>query len=122
MLKESLLFKLHKHRQWHNRIIIILVCILIAVLYLHGEDYAHCKCIHPDEIMDLRCSIFQSRSKNEETIIYESRDDMQFITSVDTQLFSSIYSVNTAHASFFIGGSHLKDFKKRLFLLQRYNS
>jgi hypothetical protein len=121
MFRELFLFKIHKNREWYNRIIILLVCILIAILYLHGEDYAHCKCIYPDEIMDLQCSIFLSRLKHEETICYASRDDIQFIPSVDIQIFS-IYSVCIANASFFNKYCHLQDFKKRLFLLQRYNS
>jgi len=121
MLKENLLFKSHKPRQWYHRIVLMLVCILIAILFLHAEDYAYCESIHPDEIMDFQCSIYLSRSKYEETIRYESKGDIQFITSVDIEIFS-IHSVCSAIDSFFIESSHLQDFEKRLFLLQRYNS
>lgn len=121
MFAEVFLFKLRKCRQCNNKIIMILVCILITISYLHGENYAHCQSIYPDEIMDLQCSIFLSHSRYEESICYKSRVDLDDITSVDIQILP-IYGVCMANPSFFIECSQLQDFEKRLFLLKRYNS
>ena len=121
MFADVLLFKLTKCRQWYISIIVILVSILIAISYLHGDAYANCNSIYPDEIMDLQCSILQSRSKSEQNICSESRDNSEFITSFCIQL-SYIHSGCISNVSLFIECSHLKDFKKRLFMLQRYNS
>jgi hypothetical protein len=115
------LFKLLKHEQFYYRMIIFLVCIFITLQYLHGEIYAQCKSIYPDEIIDLPCSVFPFRSEKEQTIYSESRDDKQLIFSIELQI-SSIYSGYLAKACFFLECAHLQGFKKGLSILQRYNS
>ena len=121
MFTDVLLFKLPKCRKWYNFITIVLLFILIAISYLHGEAYTHCNSIYPDEIMDLQGPIFQSHSRIKEYICLESKDNNKFITSFSIELFY-INSFCIANDSLFIKHSHLKDFKKRLFMLQHYNS
>ncbi len=113
------LHKSHKGLWSHNRIVMVLVCILIALMYLQGEHYVHCRCIHPDVLMDLQCSMSPCLSKDEQTIYFESRVNVQFFSLVDTQIFS-IYDVYTAMPSFF--PESLRDPNKILHILQRYNS
>ncbi len=99
-----------------------LICVFVALLYIHGENYALCKSIYPDEILDLPCSIFPFRSEAEKIICSEIRDDRQFISSVEIQI-SSAYRVYSEKASFhFLELTHVKDLEKRLSILQRYNS
>lgn len=121
MFIENLLSKLYKCKQWYNYIILILICFLIAISYLHGKPYAHCYSIYPDEIMDFQYSILQSSSRLEENISFESRDDIKFINSFFMQIFY-IHDICTPNACLFVERSHQRNFKKRLFLLQRYNS
>lgn len=118
---KSSLFKLIKNRHFYSRMIILLVCIFISLQYLHGEIYAQCKSIYPDEIIDLTCSIFPFLSEKEQTICSKSRDDKQFISSVEIQV-SSTYSGYLAEACFFLECLHPQVFKKGLSILQRYNS
>ncbi|MGA1842856.1 MAG: hypothetical protein ACMUIU_19740 [bacterium] len=101
--------------------IFFLVCIFITLQYLHGEIYAQCKSIYPDEIIDLPCSVFPFRSEKEQTICYESRDDMQLISSIEIQI-SFTSSGYLAKSCFFLEYAHLQVFKKGLSILQRYNS
>jgi hypothetical protein len=94
---------------------------LIAIAYLHGDAYIHCGSFYPDEIMDLQCPILTSRSRIEEDICLESRDNNKFITSFCKQILN-MHSVCIANDSLFIEYSNLTDFEKRLFMLQHYNS
>ena len=121
MFTDAFLFKLDKCGKWYNFIIVSLVCILITIAYLHGKAYTHCNSFYPDEIMDLQCSILLSRSKIEENIRSKTRDNNKFFSFFYVQVFY-IYSACIANDSFFIEYSHLEDFKKRLFMLQHYNS
>lgn len=105
----------------NNRIRIILVCVFICLLYLHGEPYAQCKCIYPDEIMDLQCFFFYRLSGDEQMICSENREGKQFLSYSEIKI-SFIYISYTIKNSFFLECLHLKNFKKRLFTLQRYNS
>lgn len=118
---KNLLFEIHKSRHWHKGVITLLICIFGALLYFHGEIYAKCESIHPDEIMDFPFSIFSFRLEEEKTICSENRDVNQFPSFIEIQV-SLIHSVYTVKPSFFLESTQLKDFKKRLAILQRYIS
>lgn len=119
---KNLPYKLHKHSHWSNRIILFLICIFIALLYFHGENYAMCKSIYPDEIMDLPFSFFPFLSEDEKAIHFESRDDKQFFSSINIEIFSICRIHSAKVSSLFLEFTHLKDFVKRLSILQCYNS
>lgn len=118
---KNFLYKLHGHHWINNRITIILVCVFISLLYLHGENYAQCKSKFPDEIMDLQCFFFSHFLEDEQTICSESMEGKQSVSYFEIKI-SFIYNSYTVKNSFFLECFHLKNSKKRLFTLQRYNS
>ncbi|MGA1840284.1 MAG: hypothetical protein ACMUIU_06625 [bacterium] len=114
-------YKLHGHHWINNRITIILVCVFISLLYLQGKNYAQCECKFPDEIMDLHCFFSSRLFEDELTISSESLEGRQFVSYFETKI-SFIYVSYTVKNSFFLECLHLKNSKRRLFTLQRYNS
>jgi hypothetical protein len=114
-------YKLFVFRCVNSRFTIILVCLFVSLLYLHGEPYAQCRRIYPDEIMDLQRFIFSRLPGDEQIICSESREGKQFLSYLEIRN-SFIFISYTVKNSFFLECLHLKDLKKRLFTLQRYNS
>lgn len=118
---KKFLYKLDRHHWINNRITIILVCVFISLFYLHGENYVQCRCIYPDEIMDLQCFFFSRLLEDEQSLCPESREAKQFVSYFEIKI-SFIYISYTVKNSFFLECLHLKNFKKRLFTLQHYIS
>jgi hypothetical protein len=115
------LFKMRKQKLWIKAGIKILMCLLIALMYLDGEHYPQCMCIFPDEILDLPCSISPQFIEDEIDILFEKKANQRFIDSEEIQLFS-IWSFFSTKNNSLIESLLLQGFKKRLFLLQHYNS
>ena len=122
MFKKIPLSKLHKRLWSHDKIIMVLVCILIALFYLQGEHFVHCRHIHPDKIMDLQCSFSPCLSKDEQTIYSESKGNIQFVVSSVEMLMSSVYNPFKIKSGLFPEYFHLRDPNKILHILQRYKS
>ena len=114
-------YKLHGHHWINNRIIIILVCVFISLLCLQGESYAQCNCEFPDEIMDLECFFCSDLLSDELTTCCESLEGRQFVSCFETKI-SFVYISYIVKNFLFLECLHLKNSKKRLFILQRYNS
>ena len=118
---KTLLFKRHKFRVWSNRIIKILLCVLIVLLYMDGEHYVQCKCIFPDDIMDLPCFFSPIRIKNKQIIYKENKENKQFIPFIELEI-PYLISVSLNDISILLVWSNFQAFKKRLFFLQHYKS
>ena len=114
-------FGLHESRNVYNKIIILLMCFFVILLYLYGEVYALGEANCPDKIMDLPYSIFLFRADYEQADCSELRDDKQLINDNEIQIFT-IHNAFTIRFPFFLECVYPKNFKKRLTLLQRYNS
>ena len=56
---------------FRHRMILILICIMICLLYIHGEHYTQCTCIFPDEIHDLFCPMLSLLGNNTKDILFE---------------------------------------------------
>ena len=110
-------------RFWMRQgIMLILICFLIALQYLQGAHYAQCICIFPDEILDLPCSISQLRViDDEKDISLKKTDPKQFIISFNVDRTSDYHTFKTITNSG-METHPMKCFKKRLFILQHYNS
>ena len=115
------LFKMTKQKLFIKAGIKILMCIFIALMYLDGEHYPQCMCLFPDEILDLPCSISPQYIEDEIDILIEKKDNQRFINLEEIQLFS-IWSFFSTKDNSLIESLLLQGFKKRLFLLQHYNS
>lgn len=118
---KNLVYKLYKSLWLHKKIVVGLVCILISLMYLQGEHYVHCRCPHPDVLMDMQRSISPCISKDEQTIYSESMGNIPIFSLVDIRIVS-IYDVYTVKPSFSLECFHFRDPKERLHILQRYNS
>ena len=116
-----LLFKLMRANDLNNRMIIILVCILLALLYLHADDYVQCINIYPDEIMDLHCSCLAPFLLNEQSFYSESIEPIKILSLFKRRISSDILNY-FVEDPFFLTYLNLQDYRKRLFLLQHYNS
>ncbi len=103
--------------------ILVLVCVLLTLQYLHGEHYIQCDCIFPDEILDLPCSTYPVFADEERDICFEIEDIKHFkITdkiSISSMLF---YNKCMAKNHFGLEWPTMQSFKKRLFLLRHFNS
>ena len=118
---KNILSKVYNHVHLFKRAIIISICIFVALLYLHGEIYTHFESVYPNEIMDIQFSIFPFSWENNQAICSENCDDKHFIYFDDIQM-PYIYNVCLLRPSFFLEWLPLQDLKKRLSILQRYNS
>jgi hypothetical protein len=112
--------KMIKRKLWIKTGIKILMCLLVALMYLDGEHYPQCKCIFPDEILDLSCFFSPYQIELEKGILFEETNDQRFIPFMEIQVFSiwSVFKIknNSLNESLISQG-----FKKRLFSLQHYN-
>ena len=115
------LYKLYKTLWLHKKIVMILVCILISLIYLQGEHYVHCRCPLPDVLMDMQCSISSNPSKDEHTIYSESIGNIPIFSLFDIQIFSTNDPFIT-QPSFSLKCFYFCNPKKGLYILQRYNS
>jgi hypothetical protein len=115
------LSKIHNQKWLRDRIILVLVCVLATLQYLHGEHYAQCNCIFPDEILDFPCSISLLCANEENNICFENIDIMHFNISIKIHI-SSIYNNGMAKNRFLLEWLPIQCFKKRLFQLQHFNS
>ena len=104
-----------------SRITILLICIMVALLYIHGEHHIQCISILPDEIMDLPCRI-GSRISDDNTHIFlqflNQRKDLS-LTEIKTFLVSTHHRFKY---TFLFECLSSDDAKKRLFLLENYKS
>ena len=114
-------YKIHKIDSFHDNMIIVLVCILLCLLYLHAEHYPNCKNIYPDEIMDLPCSLSPKLAKNEDSTSSENIYYKQCVSFFKTHV-SSVYNLSVPIPPFSLEFLHVECPKKRLFILQRFNS
>jgi len=106
----------------HQRVILLLVCLLVSLQYLQGEHYTQCMCIFPDEILDLPCSLSPlSMIKDEKSLSFEKTDPGQFIISPDLHI-DSVFNLSKIKRDLWDESIHIMCFKKRLFILQHYNS
>jgi hypothetical protein len=71
--------------------------------------------------MDLQGFFFPRLLEDEQNICSESRECKQFVSYFEIKI-SFIYISYTVKNFFFLECLHLKNSKKRLFTLQRYNS
>jgi hypothetical protein len=115
------LSKIHNRKRLRQRIILFLVCILITLQYLHGEHYAQCDCIFPDEILDIPCYISPLYANEENNISFENIGLRHFNTSFKIRI-SSIYNNGLSKNLFLLEWLPINCFKKRLFQLQHFNS
>jgi len=110
------------HYWLHQRVILLLICLLVSLQYLQGKHYTKCMCIFPDEILDLACSVFSLKVINDEKrISLEKTDSRQFIISPDLHI-SSVFHLSQIKRDFWGESLHIICFKKRLFILQHFNS
>ena len=119
---ETFLFIPYRIGLLYIRITIIMVGILISLMFLHGEHYPQCKCIYPDEIMDLQCSFSFHPSVDEKTICSEIRKDKKNLTFGEIQILSHISGATQKKLDFSPEIIFVDDTPKRLFSLQRYKS
>jgi hypothetical protein len=113
-------FKMIKRKLWLKTGIKILMCLLLALMYLDGEHYPQCMNIFPDEIFDLSCSFSLNQIEIEKGILCEESNHQRVIPFVVIRIFSiwSVFKIknNSLNESLISQG-----FKKRLFSLQHYN-
>lgn len=113
--------KTYKSDYVNNRIIIILVFSFLTLFSLHGEHYARCRSVHPDEIMDLQCSALPKISVNDQGLNSKNGKDKQSLPSIEIKI-SSIFNDCTGKISLVNELPAIQDLKDRLSTLQRYNS
>lgn len=110
------LHKIQKCLWMHKTIVMVLVCILIGLIYLHAKQVVQCGCPYPHLFMDLYSSC---RSKDEH-ITYKSMGNTQYVSSFKMQM-SCVYNVYKIKSGLFSEWFHLRDPNKTLHILQRYN-
>lgn len=116
-------FKIHNQKLLFHRIILVLVCMLIALQYLHAKHYTQCDCIFPDEILDLPCSISPPCADEEMDICFENIEMKYFNISYKIHVASiSFYNKAMAKNYFWLEWLTIQCFKKRLFQLKHFNS
>lgn len=114
------LFKIH-HRSWRYMAVIILLCIFIALMYIHGKHYPQCFCIFPDEVLDLQGCITTVCIDDIRTLSVENTDRIEFDSLIELEL-SSFFGFDYIKNHIPLEYPIIKSFKNRLFLLQHYNS
>lgn len=119
---KNLLFKFHRYMHWHNRAVVLLVCIFIIFLYSNGKRYGIYNSMYPHEILDIQNPVLPFCSLDKEVIFPESSDSNYFISSINIEIFSNCRNFLTKASPFFLESEYLKDFERRLLILQRYNS
>jgi hypothetical protein len=72
--------------------------------------------------MDLNGIVLPDISFNKEDIFSESREDLKIFFPFEISISSTSIIHPTTQQPFFPGNLNLQKFKKRLFLLQHYNS
>lgn len=115
------LSKIHNQKWLRHRIILVLICILVTLQYLHGEHFTQCDCIFPDEILDLPCSVSPLLADEERNICFENIDIKHFNNSYKIHI-TSIHNNGLAKNHFWLEWLPIHSFKKRLFHLQHFNS
>ena len=121
MFNKIPLFHIFIDYGFRHRMILILICILIGLLYIQGEHYTHCTCIFPDEIFDLPCSIMPLLRNDEKDIFFEYAKVKPFVSR--GQLHIPFENDLIQSKRIFSGEKLLiMTSKKKLFLLQHYNS
>lgn len=119
-------FKIIKRNLWIKSGIKILMCLLVALMYLDGLHYPQCICMFPDEILDFSCSFFPYQVEIEKGIFCEETNAQSFFLFGEIQIFS-IWSVieiknNSLNKSLILNELLISQgFKKRLSSLQQYN-
>ena len=121
MFKKIPLSHIFKFYGFHHRMILVLISLMICLLYIQGEHYIHCTSIFPDEIFDLPRSLVPLSGNDEKDIIVEYSKVKQFISI--GQLYIPIENhLSQSKRTFLEEKSLFMTSKKRLFLLQQYNS
>jgi len=108
-------------RRFYTAIVILLVFSICVLLYLQGGEYARCRCVFPDEIMDFHSSVSPHIMDDEQIRCCNC--------GVDTPLFPAQVNICT---SFVWSGSHIHSFLslenlhhqdcRRQLILNRYKS
>ncbi|MGA1795384.1 MAG: hypothetical protein ACMUIL_05925 [bacterium] len=114
------LFALHHQTIWCGRIVQIIFCLLILLMYLDGEHYPQCRCIFPDEILDLPCFFSPYRIEEEKDMSAEDRETIHhfpLFMHMDVPL-----RINRAKVTWVRESFPAQVFEKRLFSLKHYNS
>ena len=105
----------------HKKIVMILLCIILALHCLHGKEYALCKDIAPCEIMDLQGVFTISDSEIERPAclneINPHESHSRAVRDMDSVLIISLVKFY-----FPIDFYDMLDSKKRLFTFHHYNS
>ena len=121
MLKKTPLSHIFIDYGFRHRMILILICMMICLLYIQGEDYTHCTCIFPDEIFDLPCSMMPIPGNDQKDIFFEYTKIKQFVST--GQLYILFENQLSQSKRICFGEECLIMMsKKKLFLLQHYNS
>ena len=104
-----------------GRIILVLLCILLALHCIHGYEYARCRSIFPDEIMDMQANVTSCYAKIEEHLPFEERKEEKFLDLSEIPISQIFIAFNLKKA---LPLKHFNIFKTkmRLFTLQHYNS
>jgi len=114
------LFALHHQTIWYGRIVKIIICLLIVLMYLDGGHYSQCICIFPDDILDLPCSLSPYRIEEERNVRHENGETIccsPFVMYMDIPL-----KITWAKATWLRESFPAQLFEKRLFSLKHYNS
>lgn len=117
---DSPFFKMIKSKLWIKTGIKILICFLVALMYLDGEHYPQCMSIIPDEILDLSCSFSPNQIEIEKGIMCKETNNQGFIHYIEIKAFF-IWNVFEIKNIFLKESLISQGFKKRLSSLQHYN-
>ena len=111
----------NKYRYRLKKMVMIIICILLALHCLDGKAYAVCQNIYPDEIMDLQGSFSCLSLVCECHFRFEERHGQlsHALFEIDVASISMIYQVRGYFPQDFF---NMLDFQKRLFTFHRYRS
>ena len=104
-----------------RRIVLVILCLLTGLHCLHGYEYARCRCIFPDEIMDLQANMTSVFSRIEQGLSLEERDEETFFNLSEMSVSRTWIAFNLRRA-FPLNFYNAFETKNRLFTLQHYNS
>ena len=104
-----------------GKIILVLLCLLLALHCLHGSEYARCGNILPDEIMDLKAYVSSCFEKIEQHLLSEERGEGEFL-NLSKITKSRICNLFNLKRGFHFRFLDIFETKTRLFTLQHYNS
>lgn len=121
--KETMIFRRNAYKfidfWFYSKLIILLAAIFFCLHLLHGESFAICGSLYPDEIMDFHCSV-PSLLSNDENDTYLPLKDFSVFLVLSLSIKPVIIIV---YKNLFPNISFNQfSLKKKFFSLERYNS